>query len=350
MLRKIGLATVGLVGLIAILIAYVGVRHVVYWSPTEEVRFRSGDIELAGTLVKPGETGPFPTVVLLHGSGPQPRSEPPTRAIVNVLVRNGFSVLLYDKRGVGESSGDFAAALYADFVADATAAVEYLATRSDIDQRAIGLYTVSEGAWFGPEVAVRTGQIAFIFNQVGSPLAVEECWLWEIGNEYVQDGLSHTDANTLVSLARLRWDYYQDTAVDAKLASGPRRDSINAEIARLYSEIPNAERYIDPQLAAYDATENKAFAANSSYDPGPFIEQLKIPLYYAFGEYDVNVPTVQSAAALESLISEGKDITYKVFPGVGHNLATWKGALDFGYVPGYLDALDEWTANKLPKD
>jgi len=28
----------------------------------------------------------------------------------------------------------------------------------------------------------------------------------------------------------------------------------------------------------------------------------------------------------------------------------WRGALDFGYVPGYIDALDEWTATKLPRD
>ena len=33
------------------------------------------------------------------------------------------------------------------------------------------------------------------------------------------------------------------------------------------------------------------FAADASYDPGPFLKSIDVPMYYAFGETDVNVPT-----------------------------------------------------------
>jgi len=347
MLTKVSKIALALFTFLSLLVAYVALRHVVYWFPAEEITFESGDITLAGTLVRPTTTDHFPAVVLLHGSGPEPRSDPPTRVVVNVLLRNGFAVLFYDKRGVAASGGDFDAALYPDFIDDAIAAVEYLTTRPDIDTRLIGLYTVSEGVWFGPEVAVRTGKVAFIFNKVGSLLPAEESWLWEIGNEYLDDGYSESDAKRLVDLARLRWDYYQDSAADQSLAEGPRRDSINAEIARVFEEIPNAENVIAPELVDYDQKEHSDFAANSGYDPGPFVEQLDIPMFYTFGENDLNNPTVQSVVALDLLIENGKKIDYRVFAGVGHSLATWKGALQFGYVPGYLDTLDDWTAARI---
>ena len=347
MLNKVSKIALGLLVLPALLAAYVGLRHVVYWSPADEVTFDSGDVTLAGTLVRPASTGPFPAVVLLHGSGPERRSDPQTRVVVNALVRNGFGVLTYDKRGVAASGGDFETALYPDFIADAIAAVEYLTARPDIDARLIGLYAVSEGAWFGPEVAARTGKVAFIFNKVGSPLPAEESWLWEIGNEYQKDGYSESDVKKLVDLVRLRWNYYQDAATDPSLAEGSRRDAINAEIARTLEEIPNAENVVPTELQPYDQEQHARFAANSGYDPGPFIKRLEIPMFYTFGEYDVNIPAVQSVAALDLLVENGKNIEYRVFAGVGHGLATWKGALQFGYVPGYLGILNEWTAARL---
>ena len=100
-------------------------RHAIFWSPSDTVQFSSGDIELTGTLVRPGQPGPHPAILMLHGSGPEPRLELPSRAVVNALVDAGFAVLAYDKRGVDESGGDFESATYADFIDDALAAIDF---------------------------------------------------------------------------------------------------------------------------------------------------------------------------------------------------------------------------------
>ncbi len=347
-MKKIGLAVLTVVAPVAALALYVAARHLVYWSPSEEVAFSSGDVRLAGTLVRPSGEGPFPAVVLLHGSGPEPRSDPPTRAVVNALVRTGFAALLYDKRGVGASGGDFESATYRDFVDDAVAAIDYLRGRTDVDVARIGLYAVSESGWLAPEIAARTRRVAFIFNKVGPPLSWVDTVRWEVRGDYLAEGVAEADVQPLVDLALRRWAYYQAAAADPSLAAGPERDALERRIAKLRAEIPGADRVVAPELLPYDADDYAAFAAVSTYDPTPFLRALDVPLYYAFGELDVNVPTRQAVAALEALVRDhGKNVTVKVYPGVGHSLATWKGLLDVGFPPGYLETLAAWTAEQV---
>ena len=69
----------------------------------ETVHFASGDISLAGTLVLPEGSQPSPAVVLVHGSGPQKRD----LFTAQWFAAEGIAALAYDKRGVGESGGDF---------------------------------------------------------------------------------------------------------------------------------------------------------------------------------------------------------------------------------------------------
>ncbi len=119
----------------------------------EEVAFantRAAGVTLKGTFSKPAGAGPFPTVVLISGSGPNTRDEAILGhklflVLADYLNRRGVAVLRYDKRGVASSTGNYATATTADFTSDAEAAVSYLKTRSDVDQKHIGLLGHSEG-------------------------------------------------------------------------------------------------------------------------------------------------------------------------------------------------------------
>ena len=96
----------------------------------EEVAFANPvqtRVHLAGTLTLPAGKGPFPAAVLITGSGAQDRDETllghkPFAVIADHLTAAGIAVLRYDDRGVGESTGDHAAANSADFATDANAA------------------------------------------------------------------------------------------------------------------------------------------------------------------------------------------------------------------------------------
>lgn len=101
--------------------------------------------ELPGTLTMPEGEGPFPAVVLIHGSGPNDRDESigtlkPFRDIAESLANQGIAVYRFDKRTLvygKEMSGDRTITLREESVLDAARAVQLLAKQEQIDPERI---------------------------------------------------------------------------------------------------------------------------------------------------------------------------------------------------------------------
>ena len=71
----------------------------------QDITFRNGDVQLAGTLMLPNRVGKHPAMVLIHGSGPEDRNA--LLPFVRFVARHNIALLAYDKRGVGGSTGDW---------------------------------------------------------------------------------------------------------------------------------------------------------------------------------------------------------------------------------------------------
>ncbi len=139
---------------------------------TESVSFVSGDLRLEGSLWLPPRSPetPAPAVVLIHGSGPQSRSSVMTGqlnmafgfdiAVFDELAAGlrdaGIAVLTYDKRTCGPFNGcavnDYPVPaddlVVDDFIADAAAAVSFVASRPEVDGDRIVVVGHSQGAQF----------------------------------------------------------------------------------------------------------------------------------------------------------------------------------------------------------
>ena len=81
----------------------------------EEVSYGNSEILLSGTLTLPITTGPFPAVILIHGSSRLDRDETmfdhkPFLVLSDHFTRHGIAVLRFDKRGVGKSPGIYESA------------------------------------------------------------------------------------------------------------------------------------------------------------------------------------------------------------------------------------------------
>ena len=100
----------------------------------QEITIVGRDASMAGTLTMPDDAGPWPVVLCLHGSGPLDRDENLGKVqrldifntIAADLAARGISTLRYDKRGCGQSTGDYYSAGHTDLMDDARACLREL--------------------------------------------------------------------------------------------------------------------------------------------------------------------------------------------------------------------------------
>ena len=116
--------------------------------------------------------GPFPGVLLIHGSGANDKNEtlgfvhkngpkPPTPLwqIAQYLSERGFAVLRYDKRGVGANFTIVTQNIWAnttinDLIQDSKKALNVLIQQPEVDPKRISIIGHSEGTAIAPRVAI----------------------------------------------------------------------------------------------------------------------------------------------------------------------------------------------------
>jgi pimeloyl-ACP methyl ester carboxylesterase len=123
--------------------------------PTSEQRVTFGAVALAGDLSIPAGTGQHAAIIIMHGFGGH-RDGPQQRWSQKFYADLGYATLRFDFRGCGESDGARGSVLPHDQVADALAAVDYLAGQPEIDPARIAL----SGTSYGASVAVYAAGIA----------------------------------------------------------------------------------------------------------------------------------------------------------------------------------------------
>lgn len=150
------------------------------------VRLASGEQLLGATVCLPEGEGPFPAALLVTGSGPLDRDANHKRLRVDVsrqlahaLAASGVASLRFDKRGVGESPGDWRRAGLFDNVDDAGAAFAGLAALPEVDATRVTLVGHSEGAVIVTALAAR-GVGAAVVLLAGAATRGAEVLLWQL--------------------------------------------------------------------------------------------------------------------------------------------------------------------------
>ncbi|HEX6940993.1 MAG TPA: alpha/beta hydrolase [Longimicrobiales bacterium] len=322
-------------------------------------------ITLAGTLTRPKGDGPFPAVVLISGSGPQDRDETifahkPFLVLADYLTRRGIAVLRYDDRGIGGSTGDFAAATTADFASDARAAVRFLRARDDIDAERIGLLGHSEGGVVAPIAANGSDDVAFVVLLAAPGIPLDE--LIPIQAERIARAASAEDS----VISRMRAGNERLFAI---LRETPEPEAaaerLRAALRAMVDSLPPAERAaMGGSEQAIEAAITQQVAALTSpwmrflvgYDPTNDLRRLNIPVLALNGELDLQVPPDVNLPPIERALREGgnPDAEVHVLPGLNHlfqpartGAPTEYGTIETTIAPEALERIGDWIERRV---
>lgn len=277
-----------------------------YHVQQEQVTFRNGDVTLSGTLWLPQTQRPCIAVALAHGSGDDDRSG--YEVFARYFAERGVASLIYDKRGVGASTGQWRDGAFTELAGDVVAAVHLLAQRPEIDARRVGMWGVSEGGWVAPLAATHSPETRFLvaISPPGMSPAAQEVYRRELAIHHASD-----------SRVRRAWGV--------------------ARLRAMLWIVRHAPRGALPGVAGY-------FARTMDYDPLPVWRALQTPVLLVFGASDESVPAQESATLIERALREGgADYTIHIVPGADHAIRLRDTTTQTrAFAPGYLDTVVAW--------
>jgi uncharacterized protein len=328
----------------------------------EDVTFenKGASVTLAGTFTSPKEGGPFATVVLVSGSGPQDRDEAllghkPFLVLADHLTRRGLAVLRFDDRGTARSTGKYSFDQTAeDYATDTKAAIEYLKSRKDVDPRRIGIVGHSEGGLVAPIVAAADPSVAFVVLMAGpgtpgAQLLAAQTALISKAMGMVDDPeaerkdalrnfeLILAEKDNAAALKRLRELRVQELA---KLDEAKRKDAEGQQ--------SQWEQGMGFLLTPYI----RHFLA---YDPRPALTKVKCPVLALTGELDLQVPAGENLLGIATALEAGgnRDFTIVKLPGLNHLFQNAKsgapseyGAIEETFSPVALDVIGDWLERR----
>ncbi|MEJ2145109.1 MAG: alpha/beta hydrolase [Acidobacteriota bacterium] len=278
-----------------------------------EFPFRNGPIELAGSLFLPRTPGPWPAAVFVHGSGPESRHEYAYYA--KLFARAGIAGLAYDKRGVGESTGELYGTDFGGYARDAAAAVGALARREDIDATSIGFIGFSEGEWVAPLAAVDCGKAAFIAVIGASGMSPAEQVNAEIALRLQARGYSDEVVAKALALNESVFDYQR---------TGEGGEELKERLGELHSE-PWFRDAEDIPNEIFPMKEYRWWKSVMDFDPAPVWQRVLAPVLILKGGRDKHSPAGLARERIVSALHRGGNdsVEFMLFPEADHSLLEW---------------------------
>ena len=313
---------------------YVRTRAPLAVPREREVTFSNGAVTLAGSLILPRVGRRHPAVVFVHGSGAEGRWA--SRFLATTFAENGIAALIFDKRGVGKSSGDWRTATLDDLAGDAAAAIAYLRRQKEIDPRRVGLHGHSQGGTLLPMIAARSDSVAFLIASAAAGIPTDSTEIFSILNSVYPNASTAEDSSS----AR---EYV--TELVAAAYHGLARNRLDSLISR-FRERPWF--FAPPPPATSYWSFSRLF---KEFRPLDWWRQVRVPVLLVYGERDMRVPAGESAARISSTVlrhAPNADVAVRIFPGADHSFRLAPGPSGWPMTaPDYVPSLVTWLNARI---
>ncbi len=275
----------------------------------EIIRFSNQNITLSGELRLPLGLGPFPLLVVLHPASNPLRGHPFYRHLAHGIPAHDMAVFVFDRRGSGDSGGNFDTSSFEDLAGDALAAARCLAAHPQIDLHAIGLYGISQGGWLAPLAAAQDSLIQFLVIVSGCGVSPAEQMNYAARWTLENAAFPQPAIDTALGLRRAVDDYYRGLLTHAETTNRLKRYAHDSWYPQAY--LP------DPERLPLDVRSSKWFY-QFSYDPLPVWQRVTQPSLFLFAESDRWVPVDESLRRYQQATSHIPNVRFEVIQGTNH--------------------------------
>lgn len=298
----------------------------------EEIFFENkiDSIRLGGTLTVPTLSGKYPAAILIAGYGPNDRDltgmgHTYFKVLAEYLTQQGIAVLRYDKRGVGQSTGNWATVTSQDLTRDVMAGIDYLKTRQEIDAASIGLIGLSEGGLIAAIVASQYMDIAFaVLMAPHVALGVDDL-VYQAGLQLQADGASN---EFIERDKQMRTAVY--TIVREELDPIERQKKVKEIILNYLEEQPATQKEEAQKLPFAFTSENvdmliakltaPSYRFFTTYNPHEVLTKIQCPVLIIASPQDAMVSCHKTFPILQHAFNEaGKNnATFITLPNLNH--------------------------------
>jgi dipeptidyl aminopeptidase/acylaminoacyl peptidase len=334
-----------------------------------------GGFEAAAELTYPvGERGPFPTVILIPGSGAADMDftlrdfatgeirSTIFRDIAEYLSARGYAVARYNKHYVGGPDDIEGQQVYVQnftfdmLLADAQSVYETVRAMPQVDPERIALYGWSEGSIIATQLAIMEPAIAALILHGPVTGRFQDVFAYqsrELAVEFLST-VADTNDDGKISLEELfaAYDQYPGTVASlAILTTLDRTSTFEAPKLNVAMDADgdgqlDSESEMVPFLEDFFTSfDEMTEAGRSPYGPQyttgqqlptilDSIGEILQPVLILQGENDANVPPAD-AARLDAALDEAghPDHTLIVYPGLGHSLGPAPTLYEDNYTP-----------------
>mgnify|MGYP001344701877 CR=1 FL=1 len=282
----------------------------------ETLSIPSAGVLIRGWLYLPRKAGRFPLIVLTNGGGDGSRAiKSLSDWIAPILAHCGIAALVHDKRGTGESGGNYVETTYDDYVTDAGNSAVYLSTHRNVDPRMIGVMGGSEGGRIAVLTASRFPIVSFAISLVGTVVSMQDDRIYAQLGGYRTRGIADSVIDEITPL----WKRSFAAWASNKPAD---HDKVNEEIRE-------ARKHFARDLLPFTKAEMESIPdfkvvlptwKSLGNDYMTEMQHFTKPWLAMFGEVDVVVPTQASVRNILHYMALSGNTHYAVavIPRTGH--------------------------------
>ncbi len=292
---------------------------------SEEISFESSGLNLNGTIWYPNNKA-SKALVIVTSSGNADRSA--SRAEAILFAQMGFTTFHYDKRGTGNSEGNWEVATIEELSLDDIKAIKYFSDKIGIPLKKIGIKGSSQGAT----------KIPYILNELenleyGIAVSCPGVTLLESDLNYWINRNAEAMGNDIEDATALQKKVFEFIA--GKLSRPDLEKAIDNKKSKSWITniwVPNLDEVqVDKKLL---------------YSPIPYFETTRQPVLILQGSLDEIIPA-NSHELISNALTKSNNNNFKaiLLEGASHSMYNI-GESDFPYWsklhPDYLKTIDDW--------